>query len=296
MSEQPVDKEAEMHYEEPAGGAGHAAEQGDPGAAAGDDTAPSPSGGGAVEGAARGEAHPQGAPVTAAQPQPGAGASGDPDTLAERPEEYDEDWLDEAPELPRRPRSRLLTPLPLALLGVLLIACGFIGGVLVEKGQTSTPSSGSGAASGFAARIAALRAGGSGASGSSSPTGAAAPGGSFTRPTTGTVAYISGDTLYVTEAEGNTVKVTTSPATAVTKTVKADVGGIHPGEEVAVTGSTGSDGAVSAEAIRVGAATGGGLASLFGGSASSRGGSATGGSTSGSSTNSEPALFGSGGK
>ncbi len=43
-------------------------------------------------------------------------------------------------ELARRPRRRLLgtggNPIPLALLGVLLIACGFIGGVLVEKGQS----------------------------------------------------------------------------------------------------------------------------------------------------------------
>ena len=53
------------------------------------------------------------------------------------------------------------------------------------------------------------------------------------------VAYISGNTLYVTTAEGNTVKVTTSPATTVTKTVKATVAGIHPGETVTVTGASG---------------------------------------------------------
>ena len=50
--------------------------------------------------------------------------------------------------------------------------------------------------------------------------------------TTGQVAYLSGSTLYVTNAEGNTIKVTTSPASTVTKTVKADVKGIHPGETV----------------------------------------------------------------
>ncbi|MGA9285822.1 MAG: hypothetical protein WBV85_10310, partial [Solirubrobacteraceae bacterium] len=66
--------------------------------------------------------------------------------------EQHEQWLEESaePELPRRPRRRLLTPIPLALTGVLLIACGFIGGVLVEKGQSSSSSS-SGAA-GFASR------------------------------------------------------------------------------------------------------------------------------------------------
>ena len=46
---------------------------------------------------------------------------------------------------------------PLALLGVLLIACGFIGGVLVEKGQSTTSSSAGSGATGLASRFAALR-------------------------------------------------------------------------------------------------------------------------------------------
>ena len=72
--------------------------------------------------------------------------------------EQQEEWLEEPPEseLPPRPRRRLLTPVPLALMGVLAIACGFIGGVLVEKGQNSSSSSGGGA-SGLASRFAALR-------------------------------------------------------------------------------------------------------------------------------------------
>ena len=63
-----------------------------------------------------------------------------------------EEWDEPLEELPPRPRRRLLgagvNPVPLALLGVLLIACGFIAGVLVEKGQSNSTSSsaGSGAA------------------------------------------------------------------------------------------------------------------------------------------------------
>jgi hypothetical protein len=223
-----------------------------------------------------------------------------PGTAAFEPAE--EEWLEEPleAELPPRPRRRLLTPVPLALMGILAIACGFIGGVLVEKGESSSSSSGGGA-SGIAARFAALRAGASGASGASAA-GARAGAGSaaggfgggagangFTRPTAGTVAYLDGDTLYVTNAEGNTVKITTSAGTTVNKTVKSSVKGIHPGETVTVTGETGSDGSVSAEEINVGSG-GGGLASLFGGSgargdsgASARGGSGGSG---------EPALFG----
>jgi hypothetical protein len=207
----------------------------------------------------------------------------------------EEEWADEPTELPRRPRRRLLTPVPLALLAVLIIACGFIAGVLVEKGQTSSSSS-SGAGAGLAARFAALRAGRSGAG---SAGGASASGGAVTAggggsagggSTAGQVAYIAGSTLYVTTAEGNTVKVTTSAGSTVTKTVKASVKGIHPGETVLVTGAAGSGGAINAESIRVGAGAGGGLGALLGGSSAS-GGAAGGGKAGGG----EPALFGKGG-
>jgi hypothetical protein len=203
------------------------------------------------------------------------------------------DWLEEPEELPPRPRTRLLgtggNPMFLALLSVLLIACGFIGGVLVEKGETASSSAG-GAASSLASRFAALR-GGSASAGARAAGAAAGGFGAFagagagaTRPTAGTVAYLAGSTLYVTNSEGNTLKVTTSPGTSVTKTVKASVAGIHPGETVTVTGTSGSNGALSAESISVGA-SGGGLAALFGGFRSGSGGSKAG----------EPALFGSGG-
>src|SRR5579875_869476 len=80
-----------------------------------------------------------------------------------------ERWLAEQ-DLPARPRRRLLgkggNPLALALLGVLLAACGFIAGTLVEKGQGGGSSAaGAAGASGFAARLRA--AAGSGATGAS---------------------------------------------------------------------------------------------------------------------------------
>jgi ABC-type microcin C transport system duplicated ATPase subunit YejF len=72
----------------------------------------------------------------------------------------------------------------------------------------------------------------------------------------------------VTNSEGNTVKVNTSAATSVTKTVKTKVNGIYPGETVTVTGAAGSGGTVSAESISVGSSGGGssgsGASSLFG--------------------------------
>jgi hypothetical protein len=200
------------------------------------------------------------------------------------PTSGDQDEWDQ--ELPRRPRRRLLgvggSPIPLALLAVLLTACGFIGGVLVEKGQGSSGSSAS--TGGLASRLAALRGGatGGGARGSA----AASFLGSGARPTAGQVAYLHGGILYVTDAEGNTVKVTTSTATAVSKTVSSTVKDIHPGETVTVTGPRASNGAISAESISVGAASGG-LAGLFGAGGGARSGA-------GSTSTGAPALFGGG--
>jgi hypothetical protein len=214
-----------------------------------------------------------------------------------QPVEEEGEWMEEPLELPRRPRRRLLSPIPLALFAVLITACGFIGGVLVEKGQASSSTS-AGAASGLASRFAALRGGAAstgagGASAAASSAFAGRAGGAAGGATAGQVAYLAGSTLYVTTAEGNTVKVTTSPATTVSKTVKASVPGIHPGETVTVTGATGSDGAISAESIRVGA--GGGLGALFGAGAGAggKGGEAKGAAS--GTGGGEPALFGNGG-
>ncbi len=199
-------------------------------------------------------------------------------------------WIEDEEELPRRPRRRLLAPLPLALLAILLIACGFIGGALVEKGQQSSSSAG-----GLSSRFAALRsatsatAAGSVASAGSSARGFAAGGGfGGAGLTTGEVAYIVGSTLYVTNSEGTTIRVNTSGGSTVTKTVKSTVSAIHPGETVVVTGSTGKNGAISAESIKIGS-TSGGLGSLFGGERSSAGGKGT-----GAQGGSEQSLFGRG--
>jgi hypothetical protein len=237
---------------------------------------------------------------------------GEEDDYEPLAEENEDDWPEEPEQLPPRPRRRLLaagvSPIPVALIGVLLIACGFIAGVLVEKGQTS--SSGGGAATGAASRFAALRGAGAGAS-TTSGAGGGGTGGVAGRlgglggagassATIGEVSFIAGPTLYVTSAEGNTVKVVTSPASSITKTVKSDVHSIHPGETVVVRGAKGSGGAVSAESVSVSAAgaAGGGIASLFGGGSGSgssggAGGSSSGAGSAGKGTGSgAPSLFG----
>jgi hypothetical protein len=213
------------------------------------------------------------------------------------PNEQDE-WLDEPEELPRRPRRRLLAPVPLALLAALLIACGFIGGVLVQKGQSSSSSASgaaAGAGGGFASRLAALggRPPGTGATGSASSSGGSGSGAAGAFPgaggsaggvTTGQVAYVRGNTLYVTDSQGNTVKVTAAAGSKVTKTVGTSAKSIHPGSTVVVLGSKAGNGSVSATSITVGSNSSGAAGGAAGGSAAS--GAASDGGT--------PALFGSG--
>jgi hypothetical protein len=240
---------------------------------------------------------PSHAPVAASQPVS--------DEAYETAEDRDE-WFEEPETLPRRPRRRLLTPLPIALLCVLLTACGFIGGVLVEKGQGSSGGSGGAGGSALASRFAALRSGAAGGStGSAASTGAATGTGSGASgtprtgsgsgagagATIGQVAFVQGSTLYVTNTSGNTVKVKTSPASTVTKTVSGTVHAIRPGEQVVISGASATNGTVTAESIRVGGG-GGGLGGLFGAGGTGSSSRTSGASPSGSSAG--PALFGSG--
>jgi hypothetical protein len=203
------------------------------------------------------------------------------------PGEQEQDWLDEPSELPPRPRRRLLTPIPLALIAVLLIACGFVAGVQVQKGQGSSTASSS---AGLASRLAAFGTGGAAGSRSASggfPTGGGAGGfaagasgaGSLT---TGEVSYVRGNTLYVADSQGNTVKVSAAAGSKVTKTVSTQASAIHPGERVVVIGTQAKNGTISARSISVSA---------------SESSSATASSSSSSSTtptSGAPALFGPG--
>lgn len=211
-------------------------------------------------------------------------------TLAYDTEPEDE-WLEEPEELPRRPRRKLLAPVPVTLFVVLLLACAFFAGVEVEKHQTS-----SGTSAGLTSGLAALRSrlGAAGKSTSSSTAGssgagfAGAGGGSFSSAsgggfpgagglaggglTTGEVSFASGNTLYVASSEGNTVKVSVPAGTKVTKTVTTDVNGIHPGDTVVVRGSQNKNGSVSASSITVSSAGGSSTSATSGSGTSGSGG------------------------
>lgn len=175
----------------------------------------------------------------------------------------DESWTAELEELPPRPRRKLLTPLSGALLAVLIAAGGFIGGVLVEKGQT-----GGGQSNSFAA--AASRLGGAADGGAGAPFGGR--GGGQGTPTVGKVSSEEGRILYVTTPQGGTVRVKVPVGESVSKTITTSVHSIHPGENVVVQGSKGKGGAVNATSVTATPASssgssGGGavLSQLFGG-------------------------------
>ncbi len=208
--------------------------------------------------------------------------------------EVDEDLGPLGDELPPRPRRRWLTPLTGGLLAVLVAACGFLAGVLVEKSQSSSST-----ASSAAGRRAALLGAASAASGG----GGRAGGGTFSGAgaTVGQVTTLRGDTLYVSTVNGNTVEVKIPSGEKISQTTNASPSAIHPGDTVIVQGGPASDGTVTATSVRdtpAGVSAGGGLGGLFGGGGGgggagrSGGGSSSGGNQGGGSGGSQ--LFGPG--
>jgi tRNA(Ile2) C34 agmatinyltransferase TiaS len=99
--------------------------------------------------------------------------------------------------------------------------------------------------------------------------------------TVGEVSSVRGNTLYVANSQGNTIKVTAPAGVKVTKTVSTKAKSIHPGDTVTVVGSQGKNGSVNASSISVSSST-----SSATGTTSPTGSGASGGGAS--------ALFGSG--
>jgi hypothetical protein len=196
--------------------------------------------------------------------------------------ELEEDWYPELDELPTRPRRKLLSPSIVSLLLVLFAACGFVGGVLVQKGQGSGTTGGfTGAASSLASRFGASGTSGTSGAGASGFRGLFGGGAGGSGATIGTVSSISGSTLYVTETSGNTVAVKTTPESKITKSQSVGAKAIHPGDSVVIEGITGSKGAVTASSVTD---SGG----------SSTGSSSTSSSSSASSSSGVSSLFGGG--
>jgi hypothetical protein len=202
-------------------------------------------------------------------------------TVDRRADPDDLQGADDEGRMPRRPRRRLLTRWSALLLAAMTCAIGFYVGVRVEKGQIASTPTTIGAGGGFAARGgaaaggaasgsagAALGAGASGAGTSGVGTSGAgtsgSTGGSTAGPvgpagfagrfgggnaTFGTVGSVDGNTLTLTEASGDTVKVKLTSATKITKSESARRRQIHPGDTVTVSGLTSRQGTISAATV-----------------------------------------------
>ncbi|HST55842.1 MAG TPA: hypothetical protein VLJ42_08095, partial [Solirubrobacteraceae bacterium] len=209
---------------------------------------------------------------------------------SDHPDHDDPYWEDEHEPLPGRPRRRLLTPVTALLFAVLVGASCFIAGVQVEKQQLPSGGARSAGAGGGAGRLA--------LAGASPPRGGA---------TIGQVANVSKSNLFVTNTQGNTVKVVVVKGATVTKQISTSAKAVRPGDTVIVQGVTRADGSIHATSVRdsgaggvgglggglFGGGAGGGSARSGGSGASSSGGGA--GSSGAGSAGPGPVLFGPGG-
>jgi hypothetical protein len=148
---------------------------------------------------------------------------------------------DLAEELAARPSRARLPGVTLALAGAVLVAAGFVGGVLVQKHY-----GGSGSGGRTASLASAFTGKGSGRTGTGGFGGAGGFGGGSI---SGTVTVVSGDTLYVTAANGTVYTVKTSGSTTVSISSSGSVSRLKPGQTVTITGNADSSGDVTATSI-----------------------------------------------
>ena len=156
-------------------------------------------------------------------------------------------------------RRRAITPLTRALLALVVVGAAFLGGVLVERSQAKTTAS-SASPAGIPANIAALF------GGQTTTTVAGSGGGASTGPTQtfGSVKLVDGKNVYVSDAQGNVVKVATNAATKISVSQSASVSKLKPSTSVIVQGTSGPDGTITATSISQ--STGGGPGGGAGGS------------------------------
>jgi Cu/Ag efflux protein CusF len=158
---------------------------------------------------------------------------GSDDTLQHDP--FDDDLAERVAALAPRPVPRTT----IALVGLVVLVGGFVGGILVQKsyGQPAPTA----AANNFPANL---------------PAGGAFPGqagqvrgNQSTSATTGTVKLVDGTTVYLTLANGDIATVKTSDSTAVAVQQSAALKDLEVGQTVTVQGSAGTDGIISATRV-----------------------------------------------
>lgn len=152
------------------------------------------------------------------------------------------------------PPSRRSVTITRVLVGLLLVALGATGATWwahrsgSASATTGLPSIGQ-LPAGFPTGIpgGGAGAGATGTGGSPADAGSATGSGASGAATTGTVKLVDGDTVYVATEDGKVVKVTVVAATSVSK--PATLADLSVGSTVVVTGTTASDGTVTATTV-----------------------------------------------
>jgi hypothetical protein len=162
--------------------------------------------------------------------------------------EHDWDTEEQQPSMTSgRPRRRFFNRRSAALAAVITCAAGFYAGIRVEKGQlSSTTSAASTSATG--ARTGTAAAGGAGGFAGRFGGGGGAAGGGGTA-SLGTISSVNGKTIYLTDTTGNTVKVTLSSSTKLTKSLGVSKSSLHPGDSVVIQGVKNSTGTLVATSV-----------------------------------------------
>jgi hypothetical protein len=191
----------------------------------------------------------------------------------------EEQWEPEQEDtlaLPARPRRKFFNRRSAALLALITCAAGFYAGIRVEKSQLSSSSSAARAFTPPALGSAAGRSA-SGTSGSRSSAASGLPGGGGfpgaalggANASIGTISSVDGNAIYLSDSSGNTVKITLSSATKITKSLSVGKRSLHPGDSVVIRGLKNNNGTVSATSISDSGATSTGTTSSSSSSGSS---------------------------
>jgi Domain of unknown function (DUF5666) len=142
-------------------------------------------------------------------------------------------------------RRRFFNRKTAALGAVVACAAGFLGGIEIEKSQVSGTASAATVPAGTAGGAAT----GTGARSGFGLSGGVASGGGGGAASFGTVSSVNGNTIYVVQASGNTVKVMLSSATKITKSQSASKSSLHPGDALVIQGATGKNGTLAATSV-----------------------------------------------
>ncbi|MEV7185895.1 DUF5666 domain-containing protein [Kitasatospora sp. NPDC093102] len=176
------------------------------------------------------------------------------------------DARDVSAELAAPPR-RKLPWLSLVLAGGVIATGAFAGGVWYQQ---NNGSSSGGKSSARPAAAAAAPGGGYGQNGSrrggqGQGQGQGAGQGGQAGFARGTVKAVDGNTVYLTDTNGNTIKVTTGDATKVQLNKEGKVADLQPGQSVTVVGTPDANGGYTANQLVEGAAGAGGFGGGGGG-------------------------------